>query len=50
MFDIVRLTDTCDFEVLERFNSYGEADVKFDEWADRYPNSWVEIIDAVDNI
>lgn len=31
-------------EVVETFDYYEDADAKFDEWSERLPHAWLEIV------
>ena len=49
MYRICMLSEGV-FKTLESFNSYDEADKKFDEYCDLYENAWVEIVSDADLI
>jgi hypothetical protein len=38
------------FKILETFGTYDDADDRYDYWAERYPNAWVEILDPTDEV
>lgn len=42
-YSICRMNDLGELIVVEEFNTYGEADKRLDHWADRYPNTCVDV-------
>ena len=36
--------DTSQYEIIETFASYDDADAKFDEWSERLPHAFLEIV------
>lgn len=44
LFSIARL-DNETWTILERFSSYDEADEKYDYYAEKYPNAYVDILE-----
>jgi hypothetical protein len=46
IFEIVALNpENGEFNVLETgFTSYDDADEQYDDWCNRYPNAWIEVI------
>ena len=46
-FKIAKLTDKNQWQVLEVFNTYDEADNKLDFYTDKFPFAYVDIIEPV---
>ena len=42
-YSIVKFNENK-LEILETFNSYDAADEKYDDWADKLPYAWIEIM------
>lgn len=47
-FRIALMTNKGAWKTLESFDSYDDADDRYDYWADKYPSSLVEILDPTD--
>lgn len=45
LFSIARMNDNGEWEVLKRFSSYEEADDVYDDYVEKYPNSYVDILE-----
>ena len=46
-FKIAKLNDKNQWDILEIFNTYDEADDKLDFYSDKFPNAYVDIIEPV---
>lgn len=47
MYYIVLMTDG-DIKSLARFDTYSQAEEVYDDFCDKYPNGWVEILSEAD--
>ena len=44
-FSIARLDNNENWTILERFSTYDEADEKYDHYADKFPNAFIDILE-----
>lgn len=47
LFSIARLDNNENWTVLERFSTYDEADERYDYYAEKFPNAFVDILEPV---
>lgn len=45
LFSIARLDNNETWTILERFSSYEDADDRYDYYADKFPNAYVDILE-----
>jgi peptide methionine sulfoxide reductase MsrA len=45
LFSIARLDNNETWTILERFASYEEADDAYDDYAEKYPNAYIDILE-----
>jgi hypothetical protein len=45
LFSIARLDNQENWTILERFSTYDEADDKYDEYTDKFPNAYIDILE-----
>ena len=48
MYHIVLMQEQGEIKSLARFDSYSEAEEVYDDFCDKYPNGWVEIVSQSD--
>ena len=46
MYYIARMTDEGNWEALDKFPTYSDAENVFDDYCDMYPNAYVDIVGA----
>jgi hypothetical protein len=44
LFSIARLDDE-NWTILETFSTYEDADEKYDDWTDKFPNAYLDILE-----
>jgi len=44
LFSIARLDDK-NWTILETFSTYEDADEKYDDWTDKFPNAYLDILE-----
>ena len=44
MYTIARMSDDGNWEALESFETYSEADMNLDWYCDKYPNAYLDVI------
>jgi peptide methionine sulfoxide reductase MsrA len=45
LFSIARLDNNETWTILERFATYEEADDSYDDYVDKYPNAYIDILE-----
>lgn len=44
-FSIARLDNNENWTILERFSTYDEADGAYDDYAEKFPNAFIDILE-----